>query len=139
MKSLIANTLMTLMQSYRVTIREAINANDLGLNAMHVRCLHIIAVTNLCTANDIVNASQRDKAQIARLIKELITLKLIEKCASENDKRSFILSFTSEGNALFNKLLNAEQKINEQMCKNLTPLQIQEFQKIATQMSANIQ
>ena len=139
MKSLIANTLFVLMQNYRVTIRQAINANELGLNAMHVRCLHIIAVTHFCTANDIVNQTRRDKAQIARLIKELVALKLVNKFANENDKRSFIISFTHEGKVLFTKLLNAEQQINEQMCKNLTPQQIQEFQHVASQMSDNIQ
>ena len=71
MNSSLANTLFALMQNYRVTIREAINAGELGLNAMHVRCLHIIAATPQCTANDIVNQTQRDKAQIARLVKEL--------------------------------------------------------------------
>ncbi|MEL0659933.1 MarR family transcriptional regulator [Psychromonas arctica] len=135
----IANTLFTLMQSYRVTIRKAINANELGLNAMHVRCLHIIAGNKGCTANDIVNQTQRDKAQIARLVKELIGLNLIDKRASEEDKRSYILSFTVQGNELFNKLLNAEQQVNELMCQNLTPQQIQAFSNVASIMSQNMQ
>lgn len=134
----IANTLFTLMQSYRVTIRKAINANELGLNAMHVQCLHIIATTLRCTANDIVTRTQRDKAQIARLIKELITLNLIVKCASEEDKRSFILSFTAQGDVLFSKLLTAEQQVNALMCKNLTPQQIKDFSSVAVMMSENL-
>ena len=75
MKSSLPNTLFMLMQSYRVTTRDAINANDLGLNAMHVRCLHIIAATSQCTANDIVTQTQRDKAQIARLIERAFSIK----------------------------------------------------------------
>jgi len=74
MNTLLSNTLFELMQNYRVTIREAINAGDLGINAMHVRCIHIIASTSNCTANDIVTKTQRDKAQIARLIKDLIAI-----------------------------------------------------------------
>lgn len=84
---------------------------------MHVRCLHIIATTTHCTANDIVNQTQRDKAQIARLVKELLTLNLINKNASEHDKRCFILSFTTQVCTLYEKLLNAEQQVNVQMCK----------------------
>ncbi len=135
----IANTLFTLMQNYRVTIRKAINANELGLNAMHVRCLHIIADTKSCTANDIVNQTQRDKAQIARLVKELISLDLINKRGCEEDKRSYILSFTVQGDELFNKLLSAEQQVNELMCQNLTPQQIQAFSNVALIMSKNMQ
>lgn len=134
----LANTLFALIQNYRVTIREAINAGELGLNAMHVRCLHIIATTTQCTANDIVNQTQRDKAQIARLVKELIALKLINKDASEHDKRCFILSFTSEGRSLYGKLLAAEQQVNAQMCKNLNPQQINDFLHTAQQMIKNM-
>ena len=134
----LANTLFALMQNYRVTIREAINAGELGLNAMHVRCLHIIATTTQCTANDIVNQTQRDKAQIARLVKELIALKLINKDASEHDKRCFILSFTSGGRSLYDKLLAAEQQVNAQMCKNLNPQQINDFLHTAQQMIKNM-
>ena len=134
----LANTLFALMQNYRVTIREAINAGELGLNAMHVRCLHIIAATPQCTANDIVNQTQRDKAQIARLVKELLALNLIDKNASEHDKRCFILSFTAQGCALYDKLLNAEQHVNAQMCKNLNSQQINDFLYTAQQMIKNM-
>ena len=138
MNSSLANTLFALMQNYRVTIREAINAGELGLNAMHVRCLHIIAATPQCTANDIVNQTQRDKAQIARLVKELLALNLIHKNASEHDKRCFILSFTAQGCALYDKLLNAEQHVNAQMCKNLNSQQINDFLYTAQQMIKNM-
>ena len=138
MNSSLANTLFALMQNYRVTIREAINAGELGLNAMHVRCLHIIAATTQCTANDSVNQTQRDKAQIARLVKELLALNLIHKNASEHDKRCFILSFTAQGSTLYDKLLNAEQHVNAKMCKNLNPQQINDFLDTAQQMIKNM-
>ena len=138
MNTPLSNTLFELMQNYRVTIREAINAGELGINAMHVRCIHIIASVNNCTANDIVTKTQRDKAQIARLIKDLIGLNLINKQASEHDKRCFILSLTEQGKVLFDKLLASEQKINNQMCKNLNPQKIKDFLDIAQQMIKNM-
>ena len=134
----LASTLFTLTQSYRLIVRDAINASELGLNALHVKCLHIIADTRHCTANDIVNKTQRDKAQIARLIKELLSLSLISKCADENDKRCFILSLTEQGNTLFDKLLASEQQINDQMCKNLNPQQIKDFLNTAQEMIKNM-
>ncbi|OIN09123.1 MarR family winged helix-turn-helix transcriptional regulator [Oceanisphaera psychrotolerans] len=139
MNTTLVNTLFTLMNHYRVTIRQAIDANELGLNAMHVRCLHIISATSHCTANDIVTQTQRDKAQIARLIKELVALNLINKYASEHDKRSFIISLTPQGTELFNKLLDAEQQVNEQMCKNLNEQQISDFLATAKKMINNMQ
>ena len=138
MNTPLSNTLFELMQNYRVTIREAINAKELGINAMHVRFIHIIAGTSNCTANDIVTRTQRDKAQIARLVKDLIALNLINKQASEHDKRCFILSLTEQGNTLFDKLLASEQQINDQMCKNLNPQQIKDFLNTAQQMIKNM-
>lgn len=134
----LASTLFTLAQSYRVTVRKAIDASELGLNALHVRCLHLIADTANCTANDIVAITQRDKAQIARLIKELIAQELITKCADVNDKRCFILSLTTKGHALFKQLLAAEQQVSEQLCRNLTNTQITEFLTVANKMIGNI-
>jgi len=85
-----------------------------------------------------VTKTQRDKAQIARLIKDLIALNLINKQASEHDKRCFILSLTEQGNTLFDKLLASEQQINDQMCKNLNPQQIKDFLDTAQQMIKNM-
>jgi len=132
------NSLFTLMQHYRVTIRESINANELGLNAMHVRCLYIINDIENCTANDIVQKMRRDKAQIARLIKELINLGLVEKTASIKDKRCFIISFTTEGKALLTKVLEAEKAINEKMCKNISEEQVNTFTNVIDKMNNNL-
>lgn len=134
----LSSALFTLAQSYRVTVRNAINANELGLNALHVRCLHIIAETNHCTANHIVAKTGRDKAQIARLIKELLKLALITKCADENDKRCLILSLTEQGSALFSRLEVAEQEVDKTLCQGLTEQQISEFISTAKIMIENI-
>ncbi|MFY8325078.1 MarR family winged helix-turn-helix transcriptional regulator [Pseudoalteromonas sp. ZZD1] len=134
----LAATLFALAQSYRVTVRNSINANELGINALHVRCLHIIAQTPGCTANDIVQQTQRDKAQIARLIKELIKLDLVTKCADENDKRCFILSFTTAGEQLLQKLHAAEQSVDALLCKGLDQSQIDNFLHTANTMISNI-
>lgn len=134
----LATTLFALSQSYRVTVRNSINANELGINALHVRCLHIIAQTPHCTANDIVQKTQRDKAQIARLIKELLKLDLISKCADENDKRCFILTFTHAGEQLLEKLRAAEQSVDALLCQGLEQSQIDSFLHIANTMISNI-
>ena len=134
----LAAALFALAQSYRVTVRNSINANELGINALHVRCLHIIAQTPHCTANDIVQQTQRDKAQIARLIKELLKLDLITKCADENDKRCFILSFTAAGELLLQKLHAAEQSVDALLCQGLDQNQIDNFLHTAKTMISNI-
>ncbi|TMN72764.1 MarR family transcriptional regulator [Pseudoalteromonas sp. S1727] len=134
----LASTLFTLTQSYRLIVRDAINATELGLNALHVKCLHIIADTPHCTANDIVNKTQRDKAQIARLIKELLSLALIAKCADENDKRCFILSLTNSGKTLYKTLKQAESTVDTLLCKGLDQAQIDNFLMVANTMINNV-
>lgn len=71
--------IFSLSQFYRVNIRTAVDASELGLNGMHVRCLHVIANTPVCSASCIVKNMGRDKAQIARLVKEMIAKGWLEK------------------------------------------------------------
>lgn len=132
------DVVMALSRGYRLNIRQAINAKALGLNGMHAQCLRIIAATPDCTANHIVSIMHRDKGQIARLVKELITMSLIEKHPNPADKRSQILTFTDDGHALMNKIHLAEKQLDKQMCEGLSTQDIDAFKRISARMVENL-
>lgn len=130
--------IFSLAQCYRVNIRAAVNANELGLNAMHVRCLHVIADTPDCTANCIVKKMGRDKAQIARLVKDMIEKGWLEKTPSSEDKRSYILTLSESGRALQQKISVIEKDLEKTLLTGLTEKDVAEFQRIAEKMLANL-
>lgn len=129
--------ILSLSQHYRVNIRSAINAGELGLNGMHVRCLVVIANTPNCTANCIVKKTKRDKAQIARLVKEMIIKGWLEKNASATDKRSHILSLSESGIQLQKRIKHLEQSIEDSLMSNLSANDIADFEMIMGKLLAN--
>jgi len=130
--------ILSLTQYYRVNIRAAVNASELGLNAMHVRCLFVIANTPDCTANCIVKNMGRDKAQIARLVKEMLAKGWLEKQANSEDKRSQILTLSASGSQLQQKISVLEQDLENTILSGLSAGDVADFQRIAGKMLANL-
>lgn len=130
--------ILSLSQYYRINIRAAVNANELGLNAMHVQCLHAIANTPDCTANCIVKNMGRDKAQIARLVKEMIAKGWLEKQPSREDKRSLILTLSASGFQLQQKISLLETDLEKTILSGLSEQEIKDFQRIAGKMLSNL-
>lgn len=77
-------------------LREA----GLGLAAMEARTLRFVARHPGCTQNEIVRASGRDKAQIARIIKILRERELVDRPADGGGRRAQPLALTAAGAAV---------------------------------------
>lgn len=134
----IYNIIPELFDAYRMALRHQLNANQLGLNAMLVKCIMVIAKTPDCTANDICTTLNRDKAQIARLIKELIAKDWISKQPSRNDKRSYILSLTDAGLILKEQILAAKTTVHAQMELGLSAEELDIFSRISAKIAGNL-
>lgn len=119
-------------------MRSSLKANEIGLNAMHVQCLPFILRKENCTANDLVTFFMRDKAQIARLIKEMITNKWIIKTANPEDKRSQLLLLTEDGKELVALIIETRSKVHSKMQEQLTAEELNTFKRVAEIMSANL-
>lgn len=77
-------------------LREA----GLGLAAMEARTLRFIARHPGCTQKEIVRASGRDKAQIARVIKTLRERGLVDRPTEDSGRRAQPLALTPTGAAV---------------------------------------
>ncbi|WP_076420800.1 MarR family transcriptional regulator [Colwellia sp. UCD-KL20] len=134
----ISDVVFDIIHSYRIAMRSALNASDLGLNYMHVRCLTFINSNEVCTANDIVSYFARDKAQIARLIKEMIDKQWLTKTINLEDKRSQFLSLTEEGKRLVAFILKTQANVHKQMQKDISSQALENFQQTAEAMATNL-
>ena len=134
------DSLGQLIHQYKRHIRAAVNANALGLTGMHVKLIHTIeSFSELpCTANDLVQLLARDKAQIARLIKELIANNIIEKLPNPDDKRSQLLKLTTSGKALTQQIKQADQDIKQQMQRGLSEQELELFESVLEKMVKNL-
>ncbi|WP_282110871.1 MarR family winged helix-turn-helix transcriptional regulator [Shewanella algicola] len=135
----IKEPLFNLLHSMKRSLRQAIEVDDLGITPLHMRVLKIISFYNQkVTANDIVQKTLIDKAQLARLIKELIGLGYVSKLDNPNDKRSYYLGISGEGEQVVKQLSTAENRVNEIMKSGLTEQEIADFARLAKQMAQNL-
>ncbi|GHB72437.1 hypothetical protein GCM10008107_22260 [Psychrosphaera saromensis] len=134
----IPDTVFAFVHSYRLAMRSGLNASELGLNYMHVKCLTFIDSNKSCTANDIVNFFARDKAQIARLVKDMIANAWVIKTDNPQDRRSQLLSLTDEGKRLALLIAETQGKVHQQMQKNLTDEELQEFKRVTDIIVTNL-
>ncbi|MDO6620620.1 MULTISPECIES: MarR family winged helix-turn-helix transcriptional regulator [unclassified Shewanella] len=134
----ISDAIFNIAHSYRLAMRSSLKANEIGLNAMHVKCLSLINNSHTCTANDIVNLLARDKAQIARLIKEMMDNQWLTKTANPEDKRSQILSLTADGKKLAVLIAKTQNDVNQKMLRNLPVEDLATFTRIADALFNNL-
>lgn len=135
----ISDTSFGIVHAYKMAMRSALNANEIGLNGMSVKCLTFINKSKNCTANDIVVFLNRDKAQIARLLKEMIANNWLIKVANPEDKRSQLLSLTKEGEKLAQLITVTHENIYNKMLGTISPTELSAFKLTAAKLIENLQ
>jgi len=135
----IREPLFNLLQSVKRSLRQAYDSTDFGLSPLHYRVLKMVATRDgQVTAHDIVQQMFIDKAQLARLIKELINLEYVTKLDNPFDKRSYFLGLSPSGAEVVDVLVIAEMKVNELMKKGLSEQDIADFTRLTTLMTQNL-
>jgi len=111
---------------------------DFGVAPMQVRVMKIINRRDVCTAVDIAQFLNRDKAQVTRLLKTLIDQGLVEKVPNPEDKRSQRLLISESGAAILDKITELDTRINALMAEGISEEELQVFQKVAGKMAQNL-
>ncbi len=132
------DSLFQLVHSLKRNMQQQIEALELDIAPMHVRVLKIINSKPQCTAVDIANLLDRDKAQVTRLLNTLLEQTLITKQPNPEDKRSQCLRLTDDGQAIMAKLANIDAVIFEKMKAGLSSQDLDTFQRLACLMTANL-
>ncbi len=91
------NHIANLTQCIRESIANELIQKGITLTFFQSLILQYIAENKSCTAHYLVLVAKKDKAQITRLVNELIKHDLVIREKSPLDKREYILSLTEEG------------------------------------------
>lgn len=135
----IPNPFMLLAHKFKSMVLRALRDQGIDIVPMHIKSLFCINRLENCTAVDISEALDRDKAQITRLIKELIDKELVHKTPNPNDKRSQLIELTSYGESTLKKVLAIEAKIIKKMHQGVSEEQVNQFEQLSRQMLDNLQ
>ena len=132
------DSLFTLFHTLKRSMQEQIEALNLEICPMNVRVLKIIANQPQCTAIDIANFLERDKAQVTRLLNSLTEKGLIVKKSNPEDKRSQCLCITENGQQVMKKIAEIDAWMVQKITKDLSKEQLEELQLILSQMIKNL-
>ena len=132
------DSLFKLVHAVKRNVHEKIEALDLDIAPMHVRVLKIITKKPQCTAVDIANFLDRDKAQVTRLLSALIKQELIVKEPNPEDKRSQCLAITERGKAIVDQLSEVDSKMFEKMKIGIDSDELATFERVAKAMAQNL-
>ncbi|MEH0669142.1 MarR family winged helix-turn-helix transcriptional regulator [Vibrio owensii] len=132
------DNLFHLVHVLKRQLHEHIEQLELPIAPMHVRVIKIISKQSPCTAMDVVNFLNRDKAQVTRLIKTLIEEGFIEKRPNPEDKRSQCLLTTEKGNEVLAKIKAVDAEIFQKMTLNVSEEELEAFQLVAGKLAENL-
>lgn len=132
------DNLFHLVHVLKRQLHEQIEQLELPIAPMHVRVIKIISKQSPCTAMDVVNFLNRDKAQVTRLIKTLIEGGFIEKRPNPEDKRSQCLLTTEKGNEVLAKIKAVDAEIFQKMTLNVSEEELEAFQLVAGKLAENL-
>lgn len=128
-----------LMRSFKSRLSAELEAEGLSIALMHMKTLKMIAAMEECTAQRIAQAINRDKAQVNRVIQELVAQEMIERTPNPADKRSQLLQLSDKGEAALQSMNAVENRVLCRMTHGITLENQQTFITLAEQLRSNLQ
>lgn len=119
------DALLDLFGAMRRRMREALGAGSHALAPMQLRMLQHCLRHPGASQQALVQASGRDKGQVARLIKELETQGLLVREADPDDGRSQRLKLTAAGRTACQRFRKHEAAIAQRMCDTMSARELQ--------------
>lgn len=135
----LSEALFSLVHKVRNNMGHEIKLLALDLSPMHLKSLKVISIIDDCTGQKLADFMGRDKAQINRLIKELVNQALITKTDNEHDKRSQFLVLSVKGREIMKKFKHAEKQVFNKMINDIPPEQIEAFIEVTQKLRNNLE
>lgn len=132
-------TLFKLTHAAKRQIHELIESRGMQVAPMNIRVLKIIQTRSNTTAADIVQILQRDKAQVTRLLNDLLTEEVISKQPNPADKRSHLLALTPQGQTIMAQVAEIDRHMQTVMKQSINKEEEREFLRIAARMTDNLE
>ncbi len=112
--------LFALLESFKAQMQEQMKAHDINLDVVHIRLCKIIATEGRITPQSLAKSVGRDKAQITRMVAELVKRDYVRKIDNADDGRSVWLSLSDKGVAFTQVFLHQEKQIEARMLQALS-------------------
>jgi len=135
---LLQQELFRLLFLIRGRMKDIVQDADADLSPMHVLVLRALVEEGDMPQSLLVKKMRRDKAQVTRLINELVKKKLVIKTRDEQDKRSYILKPATEVRKKVLYFIGKEQALVSEMLQGISDRDVEKLGKLLTTMQRNL-
>lgn len=108
------------LYAFKNRLAEAFAQRGLAFAPTQLKVLRLVSHMSPCTAQALAQTLGRDKAQVTRLLQDLVNTGVLERVPNPDDKRSQLLHLTAEGESLYQQMLEAEQEVLESISKSIS-------------------
>lgn len=129
----------SIMHLYRARQLRGLRDNPQELTHMEYKVLGFFHRNPAATQGDLVNHSGRDKAQLARLIKNLRDKALLDAEPDAADRRITRLTLSAQGQQVFNSLHQLGVQASGMAVSGLSADQLQQLQTLLQQIRDNLE
>jgi DNA-binding MarR family transcriptional regulator len=91
-----------------------------------------------CSAQYIAHCTRTHKSTISRAVTALMTRQLVERVENADDRREFALRMTRKGNALYEKLIPALKRKEQEILSCLSARERQEFAQMLGKIESSL-
>lgn len=134
----IMESLFKLMYAVKTELSEQLSASGVSVAPMHIKLLKMLSVKAPCTAQNLAESLSRDKAQITRLVQDLLAAQLIERTPNPEDKRSQLLNLRQEALDVLKTMDSIENRIMDRMSSEVSEEEKQLFIMLANKFKNNL-
>jgi len=138
MKADVLELIHDIMHKYRSQQYRALRDSEHDITHMDSRVLGFFQRHPGATQSDLVQHSGRDKAQLARLIKNLRDRELLAAEVDTSDRRNVRLSLTATGIALQSGLKQSAKQLTSKAVAGLSSIEQQQLRDLLLCVQANL-
>lgn len=125
------------MHKFKHRLAEEFAAEGINYIPSQLKVLRRIDAMAPCTSQALAKNLRRDKAQVTRLVQELINNEILHKAPNPNDKRSQLLSLTKNGRATLEKMSDLEQKVLADLSANFSGDEQEQLMSLLIQLNTS--
>ncbi len=111
----------------------------IGLNSTYSDIIMLLGRNNGVSQNDICEKLHLAKPTVSLTLRNMESLNLIEKNQDLNDSRKTIVTLTTEGINIDNKIRNLFKETENEMINNINSDELTMFKKILNKMTENLE
>ena len=108
---------------FRACMQDRIAADGSGLTSFQARLVNAVGRNEGVSQLELGSFMERDKAQIARAVKEMEARGLLARSAHETDWRTKSVALTQEGRAMHERLMRTRSELAAETLGNLTEVE----------------